>query len=46
MKEGRLNIRVSQNRAQKLKRIAVQREKTITQMIEDWSDKLKEEKPS
>ncbi len=46
MKESRLSIRVSKNRIEKLRRIATQREKTMTQMIEDWIDKLKEEKPS
>ncbi|WP_333257186.1 MULTISPECIES: ribbon-helix-helix protein, CopG family [unclassified Microcoleus] len=46
MKENRLSIRVSKNRIEKLRRIAAQREKTMTQMIEDWIDKLKEEKPS
>jgi hypothetical protein len=46
MKESRLSIRASKNRIEKLRRIATQREKTMTQMIEDWIDKLKEEKPS
>jgi hypothetical protein len=46
MKESRLNIRVSQSRLEKLRRIAGQREKTMTQLVEDWIDKLKEEKPS
>jgi hypothetical protein len=30
----------------KLRRIAGQREKTMTQLVEDWIDQLKEEKPS
>jgi hypothetical protein len=46
MKEKRLNIRVSETRLGKLKRIAKQKEKTITQMVEEWIDRLKEEKPS
>jgi predicted DNA-binding ribbon-helix-helix protein len=46
MKISRLNIRVSEARMEKLRRIAQQRDKTMTQLIEDWIDKLKEEKPS
>ena len=44
MKESRLNIRVSQSRLEKLRRIAEQRGKTMTQLVEDWIDKLKEGK--
>lgn len=43
MSRERLSLRISSNRLQKLRRIAAQREKTMTQMIEDWIDKLKEE---
>jgi hypothetical protein len=46
MKKERLSVRVSSSRLEKLRRIAHSREKTMTQLIEDWSDKLKEEKPS
>lgn len=46
MSKERLSIRVSSNRLEKLRRIAAAKEKTMTQMIEDWIDKLKEEKPS
>jgi hypothetical protein len=46
MERERLSLRVSKSRLEKLRRIARQREKTMTQLIEDWIDKLKEEKPS
>jgi uncharacterized protein (DUF1778 family) len=46
MKDSRLNIRISESRLKKLRRIAEQKEKTMTQMVEEWIDKLKEEKPS
>jgi predicted DNA-binding ribbon-helix-helix protein len=46
MKVSRLNIRVSETRMNKLRQIAKQREKTITQLVEDWIDRLREEKPS
>jgi len=45
MERERLSLRVSKSRLEKLRRIARQREKTMTQLIEDWIDKLKEEKP-
>lgn len=45
MKESRLNIRVHIDRLNKLRRIASQRKKTMTQLVEDWIDKLKEENP-
>lgn len=46
MTKKRLSIRVSSSRLEKLRRIAAERDKTMTQLIEDWIDKLKEEKPS
>lgn len=46
MIKQRLSIRVAVSRLEKLRRIAKQKEKTMTQLIEDWIDKLKEEKPS
>jgi hypothetical protein len=46
MHEERLSLRISSHRLEKLRCIAESREKTMTQMIEDWIDKLKEEKPS
>lgn len=46
MTEGRLNLRISESRLEKLRRIAGQREKTMTQLVEDWIDRLQEEKPS
>lgn len=42
----RLSVRIAVSRLEKLRRIAKQKEKTMTQLIEDWIDKLKEEKPS
>jgi hypothetical protein len=42
----RLSVRLAASRLEKLRRIAKQKEKTMTQLIEDWIDKLKEEKPS
>ncbi len=46
MAKERLNLRVSGARLAKLRRIAEQREKTMTQLVEDWIDRLQEEKPS
>lgn len=46
MTKGRLNLRISESRLEKLRRIAKQREKTMTQLVEDWIDRLQEEKPS
>ncbi|WP_016952031.1 DUF6364 family protein [Anabaena sp. PCC 7108] len=45
MKE-RLSIRVDPQRLEKLRRVAKQKHKTMTQLIEDWIDRLQEEKPS
>ena len=41
MKE-RLSIRVNSQRLEKLRRIAGQKRKTMTQLIEDWIDRLQE----
>jgi hypothetical protein len=46
MSKERLSLRISTSRLEKLRRIAKDREKTMTQLIEDWIDKLKEDKPS
>ena len=46
MVRKRLSIRIAVSRLEKLRRIAKQKEKTMTQLVEDWIDKLKEEKPS
>ncbi|WP_333147205.1 hypothetical protein [Microcoleus sp. B13-B6] len=46
MVRERLSIRIVVSRLEKLRRIAKQKEKTMTQLVEDWIDKLKEEKPS
>ncbi|MDJ0617828.1 MAG: hypothetical protein QNJ63_13980 [Calothrix sp. MO_192.B10] len=40
MKTGRLNLRISEKRLTKLKTYAIDKEKTITQLIEDWIDRL------
>jgi hypothetical protein len=40
MKDKNLHIRLSEKRLNKLRTIAVAREKTITQMVEEWIDRL------
>jgi predicted DNA-binding ribbon-helix-helix protein len=35
-----LNIRVEESRLQKLRDVAEERKKTMTQLIEDWIDRL------
>jgi len=44
MEKERLSLRITISRLEKLRRVAKEREKTMTQLIEDWIDKLKEEK--
>jgi hypothetical protein len=44
MDKERLSLRIATSRLEKLRRIARDREKTMTQLIEDWIDKLKEDK--
>jgi hypothetical protein len=39
-KDKNLHIRLSEKRLNKLRTIAVSREKTITQMVEEWIDRL------
>jgi predicted DNA-binding ribbon-helix-helix protein len=39
MKET-LNIRVEETRLQKLRQVAKVRKKTMTQLVEDWIDRL------
>ena len=46
MNKKPLSLRIEEGRLEKLKRIAEARKKTMTQLIEEWIDKLKEEKPS
>jgi len=46
MERKRLSVRVEESRLEKLRRVASQKKKSMTQLIEDWIDKLKEEKPS
>jgi hypothetical protein len=40
MKTGRLNLRLSEKRVAKLKVYAEYKDKTVTQLIEDWIDRL------
>lgn len=40
MKSKRLNIRLSEKRYDKLKKYADSKEKEMTQLIEDWIDRL------
>ncbi|HAZ47630.1 MAG TPA: hypothetical protein DCZ55_25020 [Cyanobacteria bacterium UBA11371] len=40
MKEKDLHIRISAKRHEKLRNYADKKEKTITQLIEDWIDRL------
>jgi len=40
MKTKNLNIRLSDKRLNKIKNIAAAREKTVTQMVEEWIDRL------
>ncbi|BAZ12971.1 hypothetical protein NIES4071_48050 [Calothrix sp. NIES-4071] len=40
MKENRLNLRISERRLNKLRLYAASKEKTMTQLIEDWIDRL------
>ena len=44
--QKKLSLPVDSERLKKLRRIAKQKNKTLTQSIEEWIDKLKEEKPS
>nr|WP_081403173.1 hypothetical protein [Scytonema hofmannii] len=40
MKESRLSLRISTRRLNKLRLYAASKEKTITQIVEDWIDRL------
>jgi len=40
MKQKGLHIRISERRLNKLKLYATNKEKTMTQLIEDWIDRL------
>jgi macrodomain Ter protein organizer (MatP/YcbG family) len=42
MKKVRLSLRVAFSRWEKLGRVAKRREKTMTQLVEDWIDSLDE----
>jgi predicted DNA-binding ribbon-helix-helix protein len=40
LKKVRLSLRIAFSRWEKLRQLAVEREKTMTQMVEDWIDSL------
>ncbi len=40
MKTTRLNVRMSERRLNKLRQYAVSKDKTVTQIVEDWIDRL------
>lgn len=40
MKDKRLNVRMSERRLNKLRLYAANKDKTVTQVVEDWVDRL------
>jgi len=40
MKTKQVNIRLSEKRLAKVRAVAAEREKTITDLVEDWIDRL------
>ena len=40
MKSTRLNVRMSERRLNKLRQYAANKDKTVTQIVEDWIDRL------
>ncbi|GET35409.1 hypothetical protein [Microseira wollei] len=40
MKTTRLNVRMSERRLNKLRLYAASKDKTVTQIVEDWIDRL------
>ncbi|MBD2292285.1 hypothetical protein H6G06_01995 [Anabaena sphaerica FACHB-251] len=40
MKSTRLNVRMSERRLNKLRQWAASKDKTVTQIVEDWIDRL------
>jgi len=40
MKTTRLNVRMSERRLNKLRQYAIHKDKTVTQIVEDWIDRL------
>lgn len=40
MKDSRLSIRISTRRLNKLRQYAANKDKTVTQIVEDWIDRL------
>jgi hypothetical protein len=40
MKDSRLSVRMSERRLNKLRSYAVMKDKTVTQIVEDWVDRL------
>ena len=45
MQKERLSLRVEKERLEKLRRVADQRRKTMTQLLEEWIDRLEEKSP-
>lgn len=41
MDKKRLSLRISKSRLEKLRQVAEEREKTMTQLVEEWIDRLK-----
>jgi len=42
--KGKLNLRIEVSRLEKLHLIAAERKKTMTQLVEDWIDRLSSNK--
>jgi hypothetical protein len=40
MKTTRLNVRMSERRLNKIRQYAANKDKTVTQIVEDWIDRL------
>jgi hypothetical protein len=40
MKDSRLSVRMSERRLNKLRSYAAMKDKTVTQIVEDWVDRL------
>ncbi|MCC5664725.1 hypothetical protein LC653_12545 [Nostoc sp. CHAB 5784] len=40
MKDSRLSVRMSERRLNKLRSYALMKDKTVTQIVEDWVDRL------
>jgi uncharacterized protein (DUF1778 family) len=44
-KEKRLSLRMSQRRMDKIRQYAAEQEKTVTQIVSDWIDRLQLKDP-